>query len=280
MSIATAGGITLIEAATQTAKEAGLHENLHRCAPRSRPTGSNTVAISRALPGDLSAVDRGHQPPGHSRPARRQAPLRAVFSRGNPRESRHWPEHRNANREVPAESRPAAVAAGSTTRRPAAYGPTWRSSWPNRPGRLCFSITYRFSSSQRLTMVSPPGVRARSFSAITPRSETVAFFSFRANRETFFLRCRRRRSSRLRSLQLTRGSLFLRSGPSLCQNGRRGSSPRERKRGQVQFAGTAPGLLPQIGPVPFFGPAGVNARWKTPGPRSSGSPLPAAGLGW
>jgi type II secretory pathway pseudopilin PulG len=29
MSIATAGGITLIEAATQTAKEAGLHENLH-----------------------------------------------------------------------------------------------------------------------------------------------------------------------------------------------------------------------------------------------------------
>ncbi len=65
------------------------------------------------------------------------------------------------------------------------------------------SPAYRFSSSQRDTICSPPGVKARSFSAITPRSETVAFSNFRAKMEIFFRRCRRRRSSLLRSLQLT-----------------------------------------------------------------------------
>jgi hypothetical protein len=73
----------------------------------------------------------------------------------------------------------------------------------DRLGRAGGHRLHRFSRSQRATICSPPGVKARSFSAITPRSETVAFSSFRAKMETFLRRCRRRRSSLLRSLQLT-----------------------------------------------------------------------------
>ena len=63
---------------------------------------------------------------------------------------------------------------------------------------------YRFfSSSQRAMSSLQPGVKPRSFSAITPRSETVAVCNFRAKMSNFFWRWRRRRISFFRSLHDT-----------------------------------------------------------------------------